>query len=182
MSTPATFAAALLLFAATGHADPIHSIGQGAFQHHDSGWIFPLQLAGFTRVGVPQDVEGSRDAVAYYARIEQAVRTTAVVDVYPRDSGLSPLTPAKAEAALERERSLAAAKKLRTQLEIRRQPALTAAKTAYRASSEAIYLYFVASGEWIVRIRIDSAKLPGAALDDFVRSQRWDSLGTALSD
>jgi hypothetical protein len=61
-----------LLLTAASSADPIHAIGPGGFQHHDSGWIFAKQIAGFVLVGTPQDVDGSRDAVAYYARTELA--------------------------------------------------------------------------------------------------------------
>jgi len=181
MGHPRLLALALLL-AAASNADPIHPIAQGAFQHHDSGWIFPQQLAGFSRVGVPQDLDGSRDAVAYYARTEQGVRSTAVVDVHPMDSAVGALTLAKAEAELERERSVAAAKKARTRLEVRKQPALEAAKTSYRTSTVTTNVYFVASGEWIVTIHISSARLTGQVLDDFVRAQRWESLGNSLSD
>lgn len=179
---PRLVAAAALLLATSGRADPIHAVEQGAFQHHDSGWVFPLQVAGFVRVGTPQDVDGSRDAVAYYVRLEEGVRSSASVDVYPKDSAVGAITLIEAEVAHERESSAAAAKKVRTKLELRKQPALTAAKTSYTASNGTTNVYLVANGEWLVKIRISSAKLPGQVLDDFARQQRWDTLGDARTD
>jgi hypothetical protein len=167
-------AGAVLLHIAS--ADPIHAIQRGAFQHHDSGWIFPQHAAGFERVGAPQDVDGSRDAIAYYARSEKGARSTAVVDVYPRDSAAGAMSLAQAQAALERDGALAAAKKVRSRLQLP-TPVLAIDKVAYRASKATTHLYFVAHGEWIVRIRVSSATLAAQLADDFARSQRWETLG-----
>jgi hypothetical protein len=49
-------------------ADPIHANGNGDYWHHDSGWIFQQRVGEFVRIGFPQDVAGSRDAVGYYER------------------------------------------------------------------------------------------------------------------
>src|SRR5688572_3326279 len=67
-------------------ADPLHASADGAYWHHDSGWVFPAAVGKFERVGVPQDVAGSRDAVAYYSYVIDGLRSTASVDVYPEDS------------------------------------------------------------------------------------------------
>src|SRR5262245_41510486 len=82
-------------------ADPIHAIGGGAYWHHDGGGIFPETVGESTRGGVPQDVDGSRDAVAYYARESNGVRTVAAVDIYPTDSATGATTLASAKAAIE---------------------------------------------------------------------------------
>jgi hypothetical protein len=82
---PALFALLLALNAAV-HADPIHAVADGAFWHHDSGWIFPASIEGFTLVGSPQDVAGSREAVAYYARADSGARTVIEVRISPVDS------------------------------------------------------------------------------------------------
>jgi hypothetical protein len=84
-------------------ADPLHAIRGGAYWHHDSGWIFPEKIGSFVRVGMPQDIAGSRDAVAYYAYELNGSRTTASVDVYPVDSATAATTFAGAKAAVEHE-------------------------------------------------------------------------------
>src|SRR5688572_5779732 len=83
---------ATLLCGHVAHADPIHAAADGAYWHHDSGWVFPVKIGEFLLVGVPQDVAGSNDAVAYYARVADGARITASVDLYAPDS-------ASAEAA-----------------------------------------------------------------------------------
>ncbi len=57
-------AALALFYIFPAHADPLHARAGGEYWHHDSGWIFPEKIAGFERVGVPQDVAGSRVAAA----------------------------------------------------------------------------------------------------------------------
>jgi hypothetical protein len=83
MLTAASIAA---LFTTSALADPLHARDGGDYWHHDSGWIFPEQIAGFARVGVPQDVAGSRDAVAWYAREAGGERLVISVNVFPADS------------------------------------------------------------------------------------------------
>jgi hypothetical protein len=153
-------------------------VAQGTYQHHDSGWIFPQQAVGFKRSGAPQDVDGSRNVIAYYAREDEGVRSTAVIDVYPKDFAV-PLTLAQAQAEIERELG-ASAKKARSQLQVSKQPARVATKASYLSPAAATYLYFIDSGEWMVRIRIRSQVLGARVLDDFVLEQRWDSLGLPL--
>ena len=170
-----TLATLAICQTAIGRADPLHAIAQGAYQHHESGWIFPQRLAGFLRSGVPQDVDGSRDAVAYYARVDQSTRSTAVIDVYPKDSAAAQ-TLAQAQAAIERE--LRTSKKVLSRLRVSEQPSRVVTKVSYAATS----LYFFDSGEWVVRIRISPAVLGARMLDEFVREQRWDSLGQSLAN
>jgi hypothetical protein len=153
-----------------GQADPLHAIGGGDFQHHDSGWVFPQQIAGFVRQGAPQDVDGSSDAVAYYTRDIGEMRSSAVVDLYPPDSA------AQMQMAGEVASGPAAAQGT---LKVGTQRTLTALKFVRGGSA----LYFIDTGSWIVKIRISAAALDARtvqACDDFVRQQRWDSLG--LSD
>jgi hypothetical protein len=74
----------LILFAPlTLRADPLHPIAEGAYWHHESNCIFPAALAGFARVGAPQEVDGSTTVVAHYARGEGAARIVAVITVFP---------------------------------------------------------------------------------------------------
>jgi hypothetical protein len=117
-----TLAALALFYMFPAHADPLHARPGGDWWHHDSGWIFPEKIAGFERVGVPQDVAGSRVAAAYYARVENGQRMVVSVEVAPINDG----------------------------------------------------------DTWGVRIGIDV--LPGAgaaaAFAEFVKLQRWETLGT----
>lgn len=162
-------------------ADPLHAIGAGAFQHHDSGWIFPSQVGGFTRVGAPQDVDGSSDAVAHYARGVAAERIVVVVDLYPPDTAAAHAKLADAKAAIEQE--LPGTQWQDVSFHVATQRELVGIKTARTAGELQTALWFIDTGAWIVRIR---AAAPRAAdqtwqlLDDFVREQRWDSLGLAL--
>jgi len=71
------------------HADPLHPLAGGAYWHHESNFIFPPTLAGFARVGAPQDLDGSSTVVAYYARGADDDRLVVVVDVFPIADGPS---------------------------------------------------------------------------------------------
>src|SRR5262245_48999970 len=92
MNTFKTWFATCLVYAATAGADPIHAIADGAYWHHDSGWVFPEKIGEFVRVGIPQDVAGSRDAVAYYAWNVDGSRIVVSVDVFPADSAADATT------------------------------------------------------------------------------------------
>jgi hypothetical protein len=165
-------------------ADPIHASADGAHWHHDSGWLFPERLGEFTRVGHAQDVAGSRDAVAYYARVADGVRTVASVDVYPDESAAELASLEAASAAIERD--------LPPGFERADEPGVALGGAAprdlvrvtwryTRAATDALdTLYLAAVGSWRVRIRITVPRAtPGAVAlgEDFVRAQRWEALG-----
>lgn len=146
-------------------ADPIHPVPGGGFWHHDSGWVFPERIGEFVRVGIPQDVAGTADAVAYYAWEAGGRRIVASVEVFAADSAaehttLESLTggiEAPAKLALDAEGVLTASRIVRDQLP----------------------LYFVDAGLWRVRIQFRApagTTLEVAMLDAFVRGQRWDTL------
>lgn len=154
------------------HADPIHAIAGGAFWHHDSGWEFAQKCGEFELVGVPQDVAGSRDAVAYYARVIDGARIVASVDVYPADSAAADGMPTEGTATQSSEdpfvvdaaRSLSGTRRV---FSVGKKDAPTVA-------------YFISAGEWRVRIRVEAANaqmLP--MLDAFAREQRWATLSGA---
>lgn len=176
--------ATLLYFSQAGMADTLHAVADGAFQHHGSSWIFPQQIGGFVRIGAPQDVDGTIDVVAYYAKVEGSVRTTAVVSVYPPDSAAAETTLASAKAAIES--TLKSAKQEAVQSEepfrVGRQPELVGVRTSYKVDAAAgslTNLYFFDTGAWIVKIRGAAEKADknsAPLLDDFVRGQRWESL------
>jgi hypothetical protein len=64
-------------------ADPLHPIAGDAYWHHESNFVFPATLAEFTRVGAPQELDGSTTVVAHYARGVGAARVVVVIEVVP---------------------------------------------------------------------------------------------------
>lgn len=155
-------AAFVLLSSAGAPADPIHSKADGAFWHHDSGWVFPETIGEFVRVGVPQDVAGSRDAVAHYARVVDGVRTVASVDVYPSDSAAEHAEITGDSFPVGKDGAL--------------KGVVGSRSTVRDGATELVRDYFVAAGEWRVSIRVVALKLDAASADAFVRAQRWDTL------
>ena len=150
-------------------ADPIHAVADGAYWHHDSGWVFPEKIGEFERVGIPQDVAGSPDAVGYYACVENGVRMTASVDVYLAKSGAAAELEIRPEGRLTSDGAFP----------LSATPALAGARQIYEGGPGTpafIGLYFIDAGEWRVRIRITSSRLE--AMDAFVRGQRWETLGS----
>jgi hypothetical protein len=167
-------ASCLLPQAAT--ADPIHARANGEYWHHDSGWIFPERIGDFVRVGLPQDVAGSQDAVAHYAWTRGDLRIVAAVDIVTADTIAEGATLESARTALV----TGAANVADVDLPLG-DTKLRATRIAIAASAEAAAktLYFVDAGSWRVRIQVT---LPAGAvdlapeLDAFVRAQRWETL------
>jgi hypothetical protein len=117
-------------------------------------------------VGSPQEVAGSRDAVAHYACIVNGVRVVASVDVFPSDSAASREKPA-GDAFIVSE-----------------APALTGTRAidsaVHESAAELVGLYFVSTGGWNVSIRVSSPQTDAAPLmDAFALAQRWETLSSA---
>ncbi len=153
----------ILLFACLPNgqafADPLHARADGSYWHHDSGWVFPEKIGEFVRVGIPQDVAGSPDAVAYYAYAENGVRNTAAVDVYQ----------AKSAAAAELETRPSGRLISDDRFPLNAAQALTATRQIYAIGESAAFVgvYFISAGEWRIRIRITGSR--PEAMDAFVR-------------
>lgn len=148
-------------------ADPIHAVAGGAYWHHASNWTFPETIGRYARVGIPQDVAGSDDAVAHYAYVEEGVRYTASVDVYRVDSAAA----GEHEAAIAGKLSSDGPFLLGTN-------ALSGIRRVYASDAGASALtgvYVINAGEWRVAMRISGSQLE--SMDAFVRAQRWESLG-----
>ncbi|HEU4780192.1 MAG TPA: hypothetical protein VFS58_09960 [Steroidobacteraceae bacterium] len=149
------------------NADPIHAVNGGGYWHHDSHWVFPERIGEFVRVGIPQDVAGSEDAVAHYAWIENGIRNTASVDVF-RTSSAAADGHAQAAGQLSSEgafrlsdaQALAGTRQIYTS-GVTETPALTG-------------VYSMIAGEWRVTIRIHASRIE--TMDAFVSGQRWDTL------
>lgn len=170
-----SFSLACLMACHQVHADPIHPIGGGAYWHHDSGWRFPEKCGEFLRVGIPQDVAGSKDAVAYYAHTVDGSRIVASVDIYPADSAAAAEMQADGSGKLSSEGPFVVGTE-RTLRGTRRIFAVDGEKNGLTM------LYAFAAGEWHVRIRIADANADLAPLlDAFVRDQRWEALNSDSS-
>ncbi len=166
------FLTALVCLALTQlcRADTIHSIIGGGYYHHQSGFVFPEKIGDFTLVGVPQDINGTDDVGAYYARVAGAVRTVASVNVYTPDSAEPETRPASVKGKP-------------VAFEVSKQPRLSAAKLVVKeGKSSRATLYFIDTGNWIVKVRATTPltdKSIAPLLDAFTRNQRWDSLNVA---
>ena len=148
-------------------ADTIHTLAEGGFYHHQSGWVFPQQIGAFSLVGAPQDLNGTDDVVAYYARVHKGVRTVASVSIYSPGSAEPETRPASIKATP-------------VTMEISKQPKLRATKLVYKdGKTSRATAYFVQTETWIVKIRASvpaTDKEVAPALETFARGQRWDSL------
>jgi hypothetical protein len=148
-------------------ADTIHSIIGGGYYHHQSGLVFPEKIGDFSLVGVPQDINGTDDVGAYYARVAGGVRTVASVNVYAPDSAEPETRPSSVKGKP-------------VAFEISKQPKLSAAKLVVKeGKSSRATLYFVDTGQWMVKVRATTPltdKAIAPVLDAFARNQRWDSL------
>jgi len=161
---------ACLLCSHMAHADPIHAVADGAFWHHDSGWIFPEKIGEFTRVGAAQDVAGSSEAVAHYAAFASGSRIVASVHVYPADSDTAQSESESGKLLTDGAFVLGNAQ------------ALSATKRIYVETDpgELIAIYLVTAGEWRVRVRFSGAPAKTMpSLDAFVLGQRWETLTSA---
>lgn len=176
---------ACLAFAQTSPADTLHAARDGAYWHHDSGWVFPQRIAEFVRVGIPQDVAGSTDIIAYYAR-DNGSRISASVDVYASDSALNDATLATlATAKKSFARELGAATALsELTLQVGESRKFDATRVQFESAAEGSrtthVLYFADTGAWLVKVRVTLPSADPAVLqltDAFVRGLRWESLG-----
>ncbi len=174
-----TWLAGVLLLNTAAGADPIHAIEEGAYRHHESGWVFPGKIGGFVLDGRPGDVDGSRDAVAQYAGDIHGVRIVAAVDVFPPDSYADGTTLESARAMLARQAEQKPAELLASTLDIGSLGLRAEILARPGVAAPLRALYFVDAGAWRVRIlfKADQA-VDGldAGLEGFVRAQRWDTL------
>jgi hypothetical protein len=75
-------------------ADPLHAITGDAYWHHESNFVFPATLAGFTRIGAPQEVDGSTTVNAHHGSGDLEHRTVISIDLFPDDAGAVGFTTA----------------------------------------------------------------------------------------
>jgi hypothetical protein len=160
-------------------ADPIHAVGNGDYWHHDSGWVFPERVGEFVRIGFPQDVAGSRDAVGYYERVFNGVKVVVDVDIFPVDSAAENVTFETARASLVAAANGKPGELSEGTLAVDLGLQVDRVRFTPSADAPAQSLYFAVAGGWRVRIRVSippSAREVVNELDSFVQQQRWEKL------
>jgi hypothetical protein len=176
----------LFLFLPLSFADPLHKAPGDAssWQHADSGWLFPRQVNDFKRLAPPYTIDGNNDVGARYEHVANGRRATAVIEIYAADSAAVEANVENARAALERDTANAVAQPetpfavedAQTTVGIK----ITRISASVSAPSQAT-LYFFQGPSWIVRIRAAADTVDESdadALDEFVRAQQWERLGT----
>jgi len=166
-------------------SDPLHKVGQAeAWQHEQSGWIFPKQVAEFERMLPPYEIDGTYDVGAEYEHVEKSGRTRATVHVYAKDSAAA---EANFGAAKQKPRFGAAESHAHALAEepcsIEVAVEVRCRKVTYVSDTDAEHsqLYFVESNDWIVNVRTTTTGNPAhtsALTDRFVSELNWNKLGT----
>ncbi len=160
-------------------ADPLHKVGQeGAWQHEQSGWVFPKQIGAFARVGAPYEIDGTYDVGARYESVVDGVSVRAAVHIYAADSAAQDADFAAAKAATNGKL------KAESPFQVATRSEMAGTKVTYELDEQnqsRAALYFIESGTWIVNVRTTTA-LPSSAasqsLDRFVNDLDWDTLGS----
>ncbi len=183
---------AYLWFTNSTLADPLHKVGSlGAYQHEDSGWLFPKETGAFVRVAPPYTIDGNNDAGARYELVVDGVRSAVAVDVYAADSGAVAAKLDGAKAAVQRGVDPAAPLRVASEepFRIASDLELAGTKVTFLAdgpgSHSQTVLYFMATQRWVVNIVafVPTEAAQGvAAIDRFVREQPWHTLGSNSPD
>jgi hypothetical protein len=174
------------LFLQLSFADPLHKAPGDAssWQHADSGWLFPRQVNDLTRLAPPYTIDGNNDVGARYERVANGRRVTATVEIYAADSAAAEANLENARSALERDAANTVAQPETPfaveNTQITAGIRITRISAPGSAPSQAT-LYFFQSPSWTVKIRT-AADTPdervAKELDEFVRAQHWERLGT----
>jgi hypothetical protein len=172
----------------TSLADPLHKVDhEGAYQHEQSGWLFPKQLGEFTRLGPPYTIDGNNDVGAEYQLTAEGVRMTAVVEVYSADSAAEHADLLNSKTAFARKLALRAESE--DAFIVQHEPEIVGVKVIYAPGAEAkpmsANLYFLRTEHWIVNIRgtVEAAASDAPKVsDEFVRHLPWQTLGVDPGD
>lgn len=160
-------------------ADPLHKVGrEGAWQHEQSGWVFPKQIGALARVGAPYEIDGTYDVGAEYEGVVDGVHTQATVHIYASDSAAQDADLVAAKGATDGKAKAEEPFQLETHAEI------VGTKVTYELDKQHpsnAALYFIRSQNWIVNVRTTRDAASGTApqsLDWFVNDLPWETLGT----
>lgn len=191
VTIPARIAAALVAcmsFVSTGFSDPLHKFRmQDAFWHHGSGWVYPRQVGALELIGSPAQIDGNDDVTAEYATKTRDARRTAIVDIYYPTSAATGAKLSTAKAALHAEINVGGCATSESEggFALQDHPEIVGVKVALTpaqaTSCSQAAIYFFRSANWIIAIRTTAAAADAgasAALDEFVRALRWDTLDT----
>lgn len=160
-------------------ADPLHKVGrEGAWQHEQSGWVFPKQIGALARVGAPYEIDGTCDVGAEYEGVVDGVRTQATVHIYASDSAAQDADLVAAKGATDGK------SKAEERFQVETRAEIVGTKVTYELDEQHpshAALYFIESQNWIVNVRTTSDAESGTAspsLDWFVNDLPWGTLGT----
>jgi hypothetical protein len=183
---------AMMLCVQSAPADPLHKFGtEGAWRHEGSGWMFPKHIGGFERIGAPYTIDGNDDVGAEYVTVSEGMRRSARVEVYYADSATGGAKLAAAQASVRTHSNAALATELHsawplTIVQLRDSLAVESICMPHTGTDNSqSALYFVQTPAWVVTICTTVQGLDSqaaAALDDFVRALRWDTLGSDPGD
>lgn len=165
-------------------ADPLHKIGQeGAWVHVDSGWRFPTAVSDFARLGQPYNIDGNNDAGVEYRRASGPL--LAEVEIYAADSAAVSATLDGAKGIAARKAGEAARVQSEKPFQIDALKGANGVKVTYAAEGKSAgtqtNLYYFTTDRWRVKVLAstrDHGKEDDQALDAFVQSLPWSTLGT----
>jgi hypothetical protein len=177
---------AATLTGAASMADPLHKYGnEGDWCHVDSGWVFPKEVGDFARVLQPYNIDGNNDAGAEYRRESGELKGTIEVDVYAADSAATDANIDGAKATAARRAGEGAKLESEAPFQIDAAKDLKGVKVKYASGTAApgaqTNLYFFTTDRWHVKVLAHATQAGNesdVALDAFVQSLPWNSLGT----
>jgi hypothetical protein len=164
-------------------ADPLHKFGQdGAWVHVDSGWMFPREVGGFSRVTQPYNIDGNNDAGVEY---RQASGLPAAVEIYAADSAATSATLDGAKSNAANKAGESAHAQSEKPFEVKALKDASGVKITYAADGKSAgthtNLYFLTTDQWRVKVLAttqDRDEDSDKALDAFVQALPWNTLGT----
>jgi hypothetical protein len=143
--------------------------------------MFPVQVGEFTRSRPPYTIDGNNDVGAKY----QQPTASAIVEIFAADSAASDatLSGAKVNAARKAGESVHATADEPFRLDAKHD--LSGVKISYvpqaQSSGPQTNLYFFATDRWHLKVLVTAPSTSadtGKALDMFVQSLPWNTLGT----
>lgn len=175
---------ALSCLSGTSLADPLHKFGkEGAWVHVDSGWMFPMDVSEFARVGPPYNIDGNNDAGVEYRRASAPL--LAEVEIYAADSAAVSATLDGAKSNAARKAGEAAHVQSEKPFQIDTLKDANGVKVTYAAEGKSAgtqtNLYYFTTDRWRVKVLAstkDHGKEDDQALDAFVQALPWNTLGT----
>ena len=174
--------------AGIAQAGNLEKLADDALKHVPSGWVFPKTIGEFQR-GEVQEISGTHDVAAQYDA--NGLHSRATVYVYPPDSPAGDASLAGARAAIKSLLKSTGLAETFSEGPFRagKAPLLVGEKTFFKIGvgpdTTMTNLYYFDTGKWVVKLRLSVDKVEKATfpqIDNFVREQRWDSLGLSVDN